>query len=65
MIGHYNTRSLNPDGSWKNLMEIHNSSADVSPTGSQMPRLVGLAYASRLYRELDELKQFTSFPTGR
>jgi len=61
MIGHYNTRSLNPDGSWKNLMEIYNSSADVSPTGSQMPRLVGLAYASRLYREQDELKQFTQF----
>jgi pyruvate/2-oxoglutarate/acetoin dehydrogenase E1 component/TPP-dependent pyruvate/acetoin dehydrogenase alpha subunit len=61
MIGHYNTRSLNPDGSWKNLMEIYNSSADVSPTGSQMPRLVGLAYASRLYRELEELKQFSQF----
>ena len=61
MIGHYNTRSLNPDGSWKNLMEIRNSSADVSPTGSQMPRLVGLAYASRLYRELDELKQYKQF----
>lgn len=64
MIGHYNTRSLNPDGSWKNLMEIRNSSADVSPTGSQMPRLVGLAYASRLYRQLDELKQFTQFSDG-
>jgi len=61
MIGHYNTRSLNPDGSWKNLMEIHNSSADVSPTGSQMPRLVGLAYASRLYREMDELKDYSQF----
>jgi 2-oxoisovalerate dehydrogenase E1 component len=61
MNGHYATRSLNPDGSWKNLTDQYNISADVSPTGSQMPRLVGLAYASRLYRELDELKQFTQF----
>ena len=61
MNAHFATRSLNPDGSWKDLAHIHNSSADVSPTGSQMPRLVGLAYASRLFRELDELKQFTRF----
>jgi pyruvate/2-oxoglutarate/acetoin dehydrogenase E1 component/TPP-dependent pyruvate/acetoin dehydrogenase alpha subunit len=61
MNAHFATRSLNPDGSWKNLMEMVNTSADLSPTGSQMPRLVGLAYASRLYRELDELKQFTQF----
>lgn len=61
MNGHFATRSLNPDGSWKNLLNIKNSSADVSPTGSQMPRLVGLAYASRLYRELDGLKDKTNF----
>ncbi len=61
MNGHFGTRSLNPDGSWKNLMGQYNSSADVSPTGSQMPRLVGLAYASRLYRELENLKELTEF----
>ncbi len=61
MNAHFATRSLNPEGSWKNLMEINNVAADVSPTGSQMPRLVGLAYASRLYRELQELKEFTQF----
>ncbi len=61
MNAHFATRSLNPDGSWRNLMEIGNTSSDVSPTGSQMPRLVGLGYASRLYRELDGLKQFTQF----
>jgi 2-oxoisovalerate dehydrogenase E1 component len=61
MNAHFATRSLNTDGSWKDLLTIHNSTADVSPTGSQMPRLVGLAYASRLYRELVELKQFTQF----
>ena len=46
MNNHFATRSLNPDGSWKNLTEMYNCSADLSPTGSQMPRLVGLAYAS-------------------
>jgi pyruvate/2-oxoglutarate/acetoin dehydrogenase E1 component/TPP-dependent pyruvate/acetoin dehydrogenase alpha subunit len=61
MNAHFATRSLNEDGSWKNLTEMVNSSADVSPTGSQMPRLVGLAYASKLYRELSELSQFTNF----
>ncbi|OGO41723.1 MAG: transketolase [Chloroflexi bacterium RBG_16_58_14] len=61
MTGHFVTRSLNPDGSWKDLMEMHNSTADVSPTTAQMPRLVGLAYASRLYRELDELQGFPQF----
>lgn len=61
MNAHFATRSLHADGSWKNLMEMYNSSADVSPTGSQMPRLVGLGYASRLYRELEALKQFPQF----
>lgn len=61
MNAHFATRSLHPDGSWKNLVERYNTSADVSPTGSQMPRLVGLAYASRLYRELSELKSLTQF----
>jgi pyruvate/2-oxoglutarate/acetoin dehydrogenase E1 component/TPP-dependent pyruvate/acetoin dehydrogenase alpha subunit len=61
MNAHFGSRSLNPDGSWKNLMEMYNSSADVSPTGSQMPRLVGLGYASRLYRELKELHHLKQF----
>jgi 2-oxoisovalerate dehydrogenase E1 component len=61
MNAHFGTRLLNPDGSWKDLVNRYNSSSDVSPTGSQMPRLVGLAYASRLYRELDELKRFNQF----
>ncbi|MCH9007540.1 transketolase [candidate division KSB1 bacterium] len=61
MNNHFATRSLNPDGSWKNLTEMYNCSADLSPTGSQMPRLVGLAYASRLYREIKELHKFSQF----
>ncbi len=55
MNAHFATRFLDADGSWKRPLEMINSSADVSPTGSQMPRLVGLAYASRLYRELPAL----------
>ena len=57
MNGHYGTRSLNESGEWKDLTKIKNSSADVSPTGSQMPRLLGLAYASKLYRNNPSLKQ--------
>ena len=61
MNAHFASRSLNPDGSWRDLTQQFNSSADVSPTGSQMPRLVGLGYASRLYRELEELHHLTQF----
>ena len=61
MNAHFATRSLNPDGTWKDVASLYNSSADVSPTGSQMPRLVGLAYASKLFREIDELKSMTRF----
>jgi pyruvate/2-oxoglutarate/acetoin dehydrogenase E1 component/TPP-dependent pyruvate/acetoin dehydrogenase alpha subunit len=61
MNSHYATRLLNQDGSWKNLTETLNSSADLSPTASQMPRLVGLAYASKLYRQLEELRHFSQF----
>ncbi|MDT8305829.1 MAG: thiamine pyrophosphate-dependent enzyme [Anaerolineae bacterium] len=61
MNAHFATRSLDGDGDWRNLMETVNVSADLSPTASQMPRLVGLAYASKLYRELPELASFTSF----
>ncbi|MFN0293628.1 alpha-ketoacid dehydrogenase subunit alpha/beta [Pedobacter helvus] len=59
---HFATRSLNDDGTWRDLTEVKNSSADISTTGGQMARLVGLAYASKLYkqnRELDYLKNFS------
>lgn len=52
MNAHFASRLLNPDGTWRSQTESYNVSADLSPTGSQMPRLVGLAWASRLYREL-------------
>lgn len=61
MNGHYASRMLNTDGSWRNLTETPNSAADCSPTASQMPRLLGLAQASKLYRELPSLKHLTHF----
>ena len=61
MTAHFATRDLHADGSWKKLTTAYNSSADVSPTASQMPRLVGLGHASKLYRQLEELKPFTDF----
>lgn len=50
MNGHFATRTLNDDGTWKRLVDHKNGSADISPTGGQMPRLLGLAQASKVYR---------------
>ncbi|HEY5732002.1 MAG TPA: thiamine pyrophosphate-dependent enzyme [Anaerolineales bacterium] len=55
MNAHFANRYINPDGSWKNQTELYNTAADVSPTGTQMPRTVGLAYASVVYRGIEEL----------
>lgn len=55
MNGHFGTRSLNADGSWKELKSMKNSSSDISPTAGQMPRLVGLAHASKYYRQLADV----------
>lgn len=52
MNGHYATRSLNEDGSWKDLTKIKNISSDISPTAGQMPRLLGLAQASKIFKEI-------------
>ncbi len=57
MGGHFGTHSLNPDGSFKALVNQKNSSADISPTAGQMPRLLGLAYASHFYKVNTELHQ--------
>lgn len=53
MGGHFGTHSLDEDYNWKDLTKQKNSSADISPTAAQMPRLLGLAQASKIYRELD------------
>src|SRR5512138_2632561 len=61
MNAHFASRSLNPDGSWADQTDCYNTSADVSPTGTQMPRSVGLAYASVVYRRPEELHKYTQF----
>ncbi|MBV7267587.1 alpha-ketoacid dehydrogenase subunit alpha/beta [Winogradskyella luteola] len=53
MGGHFATHSLDENGNWKNLTEQKNSSADISPTAGQMPRLLGLAQASKIYRNVN------------
>jgi pyruvate/2-oxoglutarate/acetoin dehydrogenase E1 component/TPP-dependent pyruvate/acetoin dehydrogenase alpha subunit len=58
---HFATRSINEDGSWKDLTAMKNCSADIAPTGAQMARLVGLAYASKLYRQNPELAYLKNF----
>ncbi len=58
---HFATRSVNADGSWNKLASMKNSCADLSPTAGQMPRLVGLGYASKLFRENPELAEMTQF----
>lgn len=52
MNGHYATRTLNEDGSWKDLTNIKNISSDISPTAGQMPRLLGLALASKVFKDV-------------
>ena len=62
MGGHFSTHSIDENGQWKKLTEQKNSSADISPTAGQMPRLLGLAQASKYYRAFanaDETKQFS------
>ena len=58
---HYATRFVNDDGSWVNQVETMNCSADISTTGGHMPRLLGLAYASKLYRQNKELEYLDTF----
>jgi len=57
---HFSIPNINPDGTWRDLTKQKNSSADISPTAGQMPRLLGLAYASKLFRQNKDLKQFTT-----
>ncbi len=63
MNNHFGSRLLDNNGKWKNLMQMKNTSSDIAPTASQMQRLLGLAYASKLYRnnpELSYLKEFSN-----
>ncbi len=56
MNGHYGTRWLDEQGDWKDLTKDPQSSSDISPTAGQMVRALGLAYASKMYRHVDELQ---------
>ncbi|MDP3312280.1 thiamine pyrophosphate-dependent enzyme [Lutibacter sp.] len=56
MGGHFSTHSLDENGDFKNLTEQYNSSSDISPTAGQMPRMLGIAQASKLYRQLPDIK---------
>jgi 2-oxoisovalerate dehydrogenase E1 component len=55
---HFSTPNIYPDGRWRDLTKQKNTSSDISPTAGQMPRLLGLAYASKLFRQNQELHQF-------
>ena len=61
MNNHFGTRMLNSSGKWKTLTDMKNSASDVSCVSGQMPRIVGLGYASKLYRENKDLSQMHNF----
>lgn len=61
MGGHFATHSLDEHGNWKKLTAQKNSSSDISPTAGQMPRLLGLAQASKYYREFNEADKEENF----
>jgi len=61
MNGHFATRSIDETGCWKDLAKMYNSAADISPTAAQMPKLLGLAYASKLFRDNKDLRNLTQF----
>ncbi|HNT50595.1 MAG TPA: thiamine pyrophosphate-dependent enzyme [Cyclobacteriaceae bacterium] len=64
MNGHFATRMIDENGAFKNLAQTKNSSSDISPTAGQMPRLVGLAYASKLFRNNPGLSAYTELSTA-
>ncbi|GGZ36917.1 transketolase [Echinicola pacifica] len=61
MNGHFATRSLNEDGTWKDIRKSKNSGGDISPTAGQIPKLIGLGYASKLFKENKELQKLSQF----
>ena len=61
MGGHFATHYLDDNGNWNRLTDQYNSSSDISPTAAQMPRLVGLAQASKIFRNVEGLEQSTQF----
>jgi len=60
MNAHFATKLVNEEGDWLNLAELKNVSSDIAPTGGQMPRGLGLAFASKVFRNVKELKNFSN-----
>ncbi|RYF61838.1 MAG: transketolase, partial [Cytophagaceae bacterium] len=61
MNGHFATRWLDEQGLWRNQTELYNSVCDIAPTAGQIPRALGLAYASKLFRNNHALSDLTNF----
>lgn len=57
---HFATRMVDEKGDWLNLVELKNISSDIAPTAGQMPRALGLAFASKAFRQIEQLKQFAN-----
>ncbi|MGN6508380.1 MAG: alpha-ketoacid dehydrogenase subunit alpha/beta, partial [Chitinophaga sp.] len=58
MNSHFATPNVNANGEWMNIASMKNTAADMAPTAAQMPRALGLAFASKLFREVPELKEY-------
>ncbi|MFZ9718980.1 MAG: transketolase, partial [Chitinophagaceae bacterium] len=58
MNAHFATPNVDAQGNWLPLVQHKNVAADMAPTAGQMPRGVGLALASKLFRSVEQLKQF-------
>ncbi len=61
---HFATRMVNEEGEWLNLADLKNISSDIAPTAGQMPRALGLAFASRAFRNIEQLKSFKNLSTN-
>ena len=61
MNGHFSTRWLDEDGQWLDQTKLYNSVCDISSTAGQIPRAVGLAYASKLFKNNPDLQYLTNF----
>ena len=60
MNAHYTSTNVNPEGQWENLADQYNTATDMAPTAGQMPRSLGLAFASKAFRHIDVLKSFSN-----
>lgn len=64
MTSHYTSRNVDKNGEWLDLANMYNVATDMAPTASQMPRSIGLAYASKAFREVEGIKQFTNLSSN-